>query len=135
MKTYNIYCDESAINNPELNYMGIGGLIIERKHKKEIVRKIKALQIKHSYKSEMKWNKVSPLTLPFYLDIAELFLDNEMRYWSILIDKTQVDHKKYHKDSHEVAFWKFYYQLFKKRLQENHQYYIYLDKRNTEYKD
>ncbi len=135
MKTYNIYCDESAINNPDLRYMWIGGLVIERKHKKDLVRKIKTLKNTHNYNLEIKWNKVSPVTLPFYLDLVDLFLNNEIRYWSILVDKTEVNHEKYHKSSHEVAFWKFYYQLFKKRLQDDNEYYIYLDKRNTEYKD
>jgi len=57
--TYNIYCDESRIDNPEDNFMVIGGVFVAREKVREIAEKIKEIKEKHQFKGEMKWVKVN----------------------------------------------------------------------------
>ena len=69
---------------------------MERKHKKDLVRKLKSLKLKHNYLHEIKWNRVSPSSSEFYSDVVDFFLNNELRFWSIIVNKEEVDHDKFH---------------------------------------
>ncbi|MDP2749834.1 MAG: DUF3800 domain-containing protein [Nanoarchaeota archaeon] len=129
LKAFNIYCDESSIDNPQSNMMVIGALFIERGFVPEIKEAIKKIRSKHGVNGELKWVKTSSLIIPFYKDLFEYLFSidgSKFTFRCIVVDKSQVDYKKYHREDKELAFYKFYYQLLKRRIVEG-SYYIFLD--------
>lgn len=138
MEVYNIYCDESSIENKENRYMIIGALFMEREKRDELREKINNFKKEYNYKGEIKWNKISKKMLPFYKKIIDLFFDypNEiLQFHCIKIDRNQIKYDVYHHNNPEEGFYKFYYQLFKNKFKNNHEYYIFLDYKPTKLKD
>lgn len=135
MKKYNIYCDESSINNKNLLFMWIWAIQVEREYKNIVLKKLKELKKQYNYNLEIKWRKVSPKTKDFYIALVNFFFDNNLNFYSILIDKEKLNLKDYHNDDEELAFYKYYYFLLKNRFQDWNDYYLYLDQRNKKDKD
>ncbi|HEY4515096.1 MAG TPA: DUF3800 domain-containing protein [Candidatus Paceibacterota bacterium] len=136
-KKFNIYCDESSIDNPKSIMMVIGALFIERSIVPEIKEKIKEIRQKHGVNGELKWVKTSNKVLPFYEELFSYLFSmdgTKVTFRCIVIDKSQVNYEKYHQQDKELAFYKFYYQLLKRRLKED-AYYIFLDFRPSKNKN
>lgn len=136
-KKFNIYCDESSIDNPSSQMMVIGALFIERGMVPEIRKKIKEIRGRHGVNGELKWVKTSSKVLPFYEELfTYLFAvdGSKITFRCIVVDKSQVNYEKYHKQDKELAFYKFYYQLLKRRLKDD-RYYISLDFRPSKNKN
>jgi len=129
---YNIYCDESRVENRDSKNMVIGAVEIFRKEKPVIVGELKNIYKEHQFVHELKWTKVHNKFLPFYKKLIDYFLSNSsMRFRCIIVDKTKVDFKQYHDNDEELAFFKFYYLLLKEKLLSNNEYYISFDKKPT----
>lgn len=129
-KIYNIYCDESSVDNPKSRFIVIGSLFIDRKKVPELRKNIKKIRNKYHIQSELKWSKTSSLTLTFYKELFDYLFSLSPSYFSykcIVVDKSKVDYKKYHKEDEELAFYKFYYFLLKNSLDLDKRYYIFLD--------
>ncbi len=136
-KKFNIYCDESSIDNPTSKMMVIGALFIERSLVPEVREKIREIRKKHGVNGELKWVKTSQKVLPFYRELFSYLFSmdsTKMTFRCIVVDKSQVNYEKYHKQDKELAFYKFYYQLLKRRLKED-RYYISLDFRPSKNKN
>lgn len=135
---YNIYCDESSVNNPKAKFMLIGALFIKRGKVPEIKQKVKELQKKYSIRGELKWTKASSLSLSFYKELFNFLFslsDSVFSYRCIIVDKSRVDYEKYHDKDKDLAFYKFYYHLFKNKLSLDNKYYIFLDFKPSKNKD
>lgn len=130
MSTFNIYCDESSVNNPENLFFTIGAICIPREKKSYLKKKVEELKQKHNIQGEIKWRKISPMIENFALDLVDLFFQEDFSFFDIVVDKQKMNLKEYHQDDEELAFYKFYYFLLKNKLQKNSQYYIFLDQRN-----
>lgn len=129
---YNLYCDESRVENKDSRIMVIGAIEIPRKEKKVIVEELKSIYREHQFVHELKWTKVHNKFIPFYKKLIDYFLSNpSMRFRCIIVDKTKVDIKQYHDSDEELAFFKFYYLLLKEKLLSNNEYYIFFDKKPT----
>ena len=127
---YNIYCDESCIDNPGANFMIIGALFIKRDEVPNIKNRIKELQNKYYIRGELKWVKASGKSLKFYEELFKYLVSLEapvLSYKCIVVDKREVDYKRYHNEDKELAFYKFYYELLKNKLEADKNYYIFLD--------
>jgi len=127
---YNVYCDESSVNNPKAEFMLIGALFIKRERVPEIKQRVKELQEKHFIKGELKWVKTSSLTILFYKDLFNFLFSlpsSNFSYRCIIVNKNQINYEKYHNNDRDLAFYKSYYYLFKNRLNLKNQYYIFLD--------
>jgi hypothetical protein len=57
-EAYNIYCDESRVENTNSNKMVIGALFLLRPKKDRVVSEIKEIFAKHNFEYELKWSKV-----------------------------------------------------------------------------
>lgn len=128
--TYNIYCDESSVDNLNSDFMVIGALFIEREKVPTIKDKIKEFQNKYYIKGELKWVKTSAKTLDFYNELFNYLFSTDslgLSYKCIVVNKKVVDYKKYHDGDKELAFYKFYYHLLKNKLHQDKKYYIFLD--------
>lgn len=129
---YNLYCDESRIENKNSRVMVIGAIEIPRKEKSAIVGDLKNIYKEHYFTHELKWTKVHNKFMPFYKKLIDYFLSNpSIQFRCIVVDKTKVNLEQYHDNDEELAFFKFYYLLLKEKLRSNNEYYIFLDKKPT----
>jgi hypothetical protein len=129
---FNVYCDESRVDNPDSAKMVIGALLIPRNEKKRIVNNIKSICSKYSFNYEIKWTKTRQKFANFYQELIDYFIsNNSMQYRCIIVDKKKVDYSYYHQDDKELAFFKFYYFMLRGKLLDYKRYRIFLDKRPT----
>ncbi|MBU4360845.1 DUF3800 domain-containing protein [Patescibacteria group bacterium] len=133
---YNIYCDESSIENKENQFMIIGALFLVREKKEKLREELKKLKLKYKFNGEIKWNKVSNRFLSFYKALVDLFIsfNDELQFHCIKIDRNKVNFELYHHNDLEEGFYKFYYQLLKNKFKQDCSYYIFLDYKPTKSK-
>lgn len=145
MKYIEVYCDECRqdllVNRDAISdtnrYLVLGGVWINSNFKDEFKGKIKVLKEKYNIYGEIKWKKVCKDKLDFYKELVELFFEKNSEYISfraIVIDAKVVDIKTYHKDSQELGFYKFYYQLLQHWIEKENKYNILLDYRKDKSK-
>lgn len=129
-KIYNIYCDESRVENIDSNKMVIGALFLSRPQRDNVVSEIKEIFAKHNFEYELKWSKVGKKYSELYKELIDYFLANKhLNFRGIIVDKRKVKFKEYHNGSLETAFYKFYYIMIKAKLLSQNEYYIFLDKK------
>lgn len=129
---YNVYCDESRVENPESKNMVIGSLFIPRKFKNKINSDIKLILDKYQFDHELKWTKANKKYINLYKSLIDYFIGNQnINFRCIIVDKKKLDLKQYHNNDLEIAFFKFYYHMLKTKLLSNNKYYIFLDKKPT----
>jgi hypothetical protein len=131
-KTYNIYCDESThIENDGHPYMLLSYVSTPYHLLKMHNKNIREMKMKHFYRGEMKWSKISKSQYSFYNDVIEYFFNNNsLNFRAIVIDKSQLNHEAYNQD-HNIFYDKMYYQLLNKKLESDSIYNIYLDIKDT----
>ncbi len=133
-KIINIYCDESChLENDNNRIMVIGGVICPIECRKQIYEDIRDLKVKNNISSytEIKWTKVSDSRKDFYLELINYFFNNpNLGFRAIFLDKSELNHKKFHQTSDEF-YYKMYYLMLKGIFESNSQYNIYLDMKDT----
>ena len=132
-----VYCDESRpetifSQNSVDRYMIIGGIWVNHSERKKVKNKISYLKKKYGIHGEVKWTKVSPMSLEFYKEVLNYFFKNEnLRFRCIVVDSYKLDLEKYHNSDGELGFYKFYYELLNKWIEGNEVYRIYLDNKSN----
>jgi len=145
MKYIEIYCDECRqdllVNRDIISatnrYLILGGIWINSDFKEEYKNEIKLLREKYSVYGEIKWNRVCENKLEFYKELIKLFFEKnseDISFRAIVIDASKVDIKKYHNNSQELGFYKFYYQLLQHWIEKENKYNILLDYRKDKSK-
>ncbi len=135
MTTYNIYCDESChLEHDGEKAMTIGGVWCPESKKDEIFKRIREIKVEHnlSPKFEIKWNKVSPGQLAFYMDIINYFFDNSDLHFRVIVvpDKKELNHEQFHQ-THDDFYYKLYFDMLKTIFEPGYDYNIYLDIKDT----
>ena len=133
---YNIYCDESChLENDKQNSMFLSSIWCHNHKVKEILKRIKEYKIKHGFKKdfEIKWTKVSPGKIDFYLDIIDYFFDDDDLHFRCLIipDKKKLNHRKFNQN-HDKFYYKMYFNMLKTILDPEEKYNIYIDIKDTQ---
>ena len=133
---YNIYCDESChLEHDGEKAMVIGGIWCLYSKKDEIFRRIREIKEKHGLNKnfEIKWNKVSPGKLNFYMDIINYFFDNSDLHFRVLVipDKQALLHDLFGQ-THDEFYYKMYFNMLKTLFEPNCQYNIYIDIKDTQ---
>lgn len=133
--TVNIYCDESChLEHDGASAMVLGAVACPTAKAHEIADRLRDFRERHGLPRwfEMKWTKVSPGKLPFYLDILDYFFDDDdLRFRALVIpDKTQLRHEDFDQD-HDTFYYKMYYTLLKAMLSPEERYSIFLDIKDT----
>ena len=128
-----IYCDESLDRG---GYDLLGGLWLTRASARRFRRKAQAIRDKYNYPREIKWKKATGSSLsPFYREYGEMAIDHlngkTCGFHCIVIPKRFVDYKTYHGGDRELAFYKFWHLLFRKRVEPGTTYVIRMDKRSN----
>lgn len=134
----NIYLDESRIDNPESNFMVVGGAFVAREKVRNIQKKIAEIKEKHGFRGEIKWVKTDDRKLPFLRELTTYLLElpsQDFSFHCIVVKKDEVNYDKYHGGDRELAFFKFIYELLRQRLRNNKTYYIFLDYKPTKVKE
>lgn len=129
---YEIYCDESCVeafyNKDAHRYAVIGGVWIPSEKREECKRYIKALKVEYDLRGEMKWNKVSPVSLEMYTKLIEWFFAQPyIRFRAICIRSEKLNHKFFNQNNGELGFYKFYYQLIHHWIGVKNEYQIFVD--------
>ena len=129
---FNIYCDESRVENSDSKKMVIGALIIPRRLRGTIVNDIKNICRKYSFFWEIKWTKTNHKYIEFYKELTDYFVSQiAMNFRCIIVDKGNLDYVRYHDGDEELAFFKFYYLMLRQKLLDYNRYYIFLDRKPT----
>ena len=131
---FNIYCDESChLENDRLPVMVLGAIWCSLEKTKEIAVRIREIKAQHGLPAnfEIKWVKVSPAKLSFYLDVLDYFFDDDdLHFRGLIADKTRLRHKE-HNQTHDDWYYKMYFDMLKVILFPHSRYRIYIDIKDT----
>jgi len=132
---FNIYCDESChLENDRLTIMVLGAVWCPFEKAKEIAVRIREIKAQHKLPAnfEIKWVKVSPAQLDFYMDVMDYFFDDDDLHFRALIveDKTKLRHNDFGQ-THDDWYYKMYFDMLKVILFPYSHYRIYLDIKDT----
>jgi len=132
---FNIYCDESChMENDHQNVMVLGAVWCPLEKVREICVRIREIKRNHVMKSdfEIKWTKVSPAKLEFYLNLVDYFFDDDDLHFRALIvpDKSKLRHEDFGQ-SHDDWYYKMYFDMLKVIFNPECRYRIYLDVKDT----
>jgi hypothetical protein len=134
-QTYNIYCDESChLEHDGQKVMVLGAVWCPIEKTREISKRIREIKADHGFKTifEVKWTKVSPAQLKFYLSLVDYFFDDDDLHFRALIvpDKSVLRHDDFDQD-HDDWYYKMYFDMLKYILNPHDCYRIYLDIKDT----
>lgn len=129
---YEVYCDESCVEAlfdvKSHKFSVIGGVWIPAETRSAVKTALFSLKDKYQLYGEMKWNKICPSSINLYKDLIDFFFAYpDIRFRSIVIDSSEIDHMSYNQGSGELGFYKFYYELLHNWLVEGNTYNVYLD--------
>ena len=132
---YNIYCDESChLEHDGEIAMTIGGIWCPQSKKDEIFHRIREIKEEHglSKNFEIKWNKVSPGQLDFYMDVVNYFFDNSDLHFRVLVipNKQELKHDLF-SQTHDDFYYKMYFNMLKTLFEPGCGYNIYIDIKDT----
>lgn len=133
--TFNVYCDESChLEKDHQKVMVLGALWCPKEKTPEIFRQIREIKVRHGLNPnfEIKWIKVSPGKVLFYLDIVDFFFSNSNLHYRALIvsDKSKLQHEKFGQ-THDEWYYKMYFELLKVIFKPFSKYRIYSDIKDT----
>ena len=72
--TFNIYCDESRVENENSSKMVIGAILVPREQAKKISKEIKEIKTINNFFQEIKWNKTGEKFDSFYRQLINYFV-------------------------------------------------------------
>lgn len=132
---YNVYCDESChLENDPHKVMTLGAVWCPLEKVKEISTRLREIKQHHNLKPdfEVKWTKVSPAKIDFYLELINYFFDNKDLHFRVLVipDKSKLNHKAFNQN-HDDWYYKMYFTMLKAILTSSDRYRIYLDIKDT----
>ncbi|MCX5867705.1 MAG: DUF3800 domain-containing protein [Proteobacteria bacterium] len=130
----NIYCDESChLEHDHQPVMLFGAVWCPKSEVINISSSIRDLKKKFNARGELKWIKVSPSRIKFYLEIIDYFFSNKSLNFRALVveDKSKLDHSYFNQGSHDSFFYKMYFQLLRNIINDQQKYSIYLDMKDT----
>jgi hypothetical protein len=135
-QTCNIYCDESChLEHDHQKVMVLGALWCTKDKTAEIAQRIRDQKAKHNLPPcfEIKWTKVSPAKLAFYLDVIDYFFDDDDLHMRALVaPKAGLKHHAFPDQDHDGWYYKMLFTLLSPLLNPKDRYRIYLDLKDTQ---
>ena len=134
-QVFNVSCDESChLEHDWQEVMVLGAVWCPIEKTREIARSIRDIKERHGLAChfEIKWTKVSPGKIDFYIDLIDYFFEEPDLHFRALIvaDKAGLQHEAYGQ-SHDEWYFKMYFTMLKAILRPNASYRIYLDIKDT----
>lgn len=132
---YNVYCDESChLENDRQTAMVLGAVWCPQDKVQEVLTRISEIKEKHGLKStfEVKWTKVSPKKVDFYLHLVDYFFDTVDLHFRCLVipDKSALSHADYN-ITHDGFYYRMYFNMLKAIFNPQDKYNIYMDIKDT----
>jgi len=131
---FNVYCDESChLENDHHPVMVLGAIWCPKERTREINEEIRAIKQHHNLPVcfEIKWTKISPAKIDFYIELVEyFFLEPDLHFRALVAPKNDLRHKEYNQD-HDLWYYKMYFDMLKIILTPVDHYRIYLDIKDT----
>lgn len=133
--TINIYCDESChLENDGKQVMTLGALSCPLEKRREICIRLREIKKRHGIpaSTEVKWGKVSPAKLDFYMQWIDYFFDDDdLNFRGVIIpNKQTLDHETF-RQTHDGWYYKMLFTLLKVILNPNNKHRIYIDLKDT----
>ncbi|HEX8043211.1 MAG TPA: DUF3800 domain-containing protein [Candidatus Deferrimicrobium sp.] len=131
----NVYCDESChLEHDSSPAMVLGATWCPSADYYEISKNLRSIKMSHglSRDFEIKWTKVSPAKLQFYIDLVDYFFDDPRLHFRAVVipDKSILNHESF-KQNHDTWYYKMWFVLLKQILDPKSFYKIYLDIKDT----
>lgn len=126
---YNIYCDESChLEHDGCKVMVLGSIWTLKNNVRKFVKIIREIKQKHNIPSnfEIKWTKVSPGKIDFYLELIRFFFNNDLNYRCWIANKENLNHYFYNQ-THSDWYYKMYYYMLLNILSNKDTFNIYMD--------
>jgi hypothetical protein len=128
-----IYLDESS--QTQHRFLVLGGAIVSLTEAPKLGELIAKARLPELPEKEAKWTKVSRTKLEAYRRIVDTMFDNPdlVNFHALVVDTTQIDHRRWNEGSREIGFNKEIYQLARKfaRMYSKSLFHLYPDQRRT----
>lgn len=130
-----IYCDESChLEHDHQKSMVLGAVWCPASHRAALGRMVKAIRDQFGLPPtfEIKWTKISPAGLDFYLALVDLFFDEPLlRFRAVVVpEKAVLDHGRFNQ-SHDDFYYKMWYLLLTHLVDDQHCFRVFLDIKDT----
>ena len=143
-ETHNIYCDESChLLNDRSQVMVLGCVWSLADRVAEISNRLRDIKYEFGLVHhedgqegrspfELKWHKVSPARLDYYLRVVDYFFDDDdLHFRGVVIpDKSALRHADFGHD-HDTWYYKMCFCMLKPIIDPQHRYRVYLDIKDT----
>tara|TARA_R110002096_G_scaffold173781_6_gene348581 strand:- start:1217 stop:1894 length:678 start_codon:yes stop_codon:yes gene_type:complete len=123
--------------------MVLGCVRIDKDLSRSVSNELRDIKIKHNLIDqissnrdhsifELKWAKISPAKIDYYIDVVNYFFDNEnLMFRGVVIpDKTVLDHDAYDQD-HDTWYYKMCFRMLEPLIDPDYEHNIYLDIKDT----
>lgn len=131
---FNVYCDESChLEHDTSPVMVLAAVWCPTDRARDIAVQLRDIKRKHNLPGsfEIKWSKVSPAKLDFYLDVLNYFFDNgDLHFRALVAEKTDLRHQQFAQD-HDAWYYKMYFLALQNIFNPQSQYRIYIDIKDT----
>ena len=141
IRSWVIACDESGIHGS--THYGFGSLWLKWQRRGDFIEQIRDLREFHGYSYEIKWNKVSYNSLPFYKDLVSLFFKRQwLIFHCLVVRKDAVRKEIYHNNDWDLARRKHFTMLLTSKIRKalrrfpdrENEFRIYVDPIASRYK-
>ncbi|EFG47656.1 hypothetical protein HMPREF0183_1061 [Brevibacterium mcbrellneri ATCC 49030] len=134
MSSVNIYCDESThLPHDAQPFMVLGAVVCPVSCSREANVRLREIRSKHGVRSdfEIKWTKVSPSKVDFYMDAIDYFFDDDdLNFRAVVAPKQGLDHDRFDQ-THDDWYYKMLFYLIRNVLPAQNEAFIYLDRKDT----
>lgn len=114
--------------------MVLGAITCPYENVPEVHKRIREIKAKHGLPNyqEIKWTKISPSNVSLYTDLIDYFFDDDdLRFRAVVCHKDGLDHAKHNGGCHDTWYYKMYYQLLQRLIDDRNTYSVYLDIKDT----
>jgi hypothetical protein len=107
-----VFCDESCQTE---QFLVVGALAVPEHCRVALQNRMMSWRARENMNAELKWTKVSKSRLPEYQSLVDLAFDEIRRrrlsFSAIVVDRSVVDYKRFHRGDRDLGLYKFYYLL------------------------
>lgn len=143
-ETFNIYCDESChLQKSESPVMVLGCVWCLADRVPEVSDRLRDIkrefgllgrkgESEQTATFELKWHKVSPAKLAYYLRVIDYFFDDDdLHFRGVVIpDKSLLRHQAFGQD-HDTWYYKMCFRMLEQLIDPQHRHRVYLDIKDT----
>lgn len=131
---YDVFIDESCyLPDDQHHCIACGGLFVPKELVRPISKELKLIFKKYKFIKEFKWNNISQSRLQLYKDALEISLFSNERIWfrSVITEDKSLINFNYNNSNSDEYWYKMVYYLLNNTNNDNKQFRIFLDYRNT----